>query len=251
MTARVSPASPLSRLLIPGLCTLVALAILISLGVWQLERKQWKEGLIESLDRQMKAPPVPLPPPSEWGSLTRQNSEFRKVSLRVDIPAGSQPALLYTGSSALRADVKQPGYFVFTPARLPDGETIVVNRGYVPVERRDAATAGPTGPVEITGFIRWPETATLFVADRDTKGDIFFLRDPKQMAEARGWGQVAPFYIDQEGPVPAGGLPRPGPLKVNLRNDHLGYAITWFGLAASLIAVFAAFAARNWYHKTA
>lgn len=247
MTAAVSHPSLLRRLLIPGLFTLVGLAILISLGVWQLQRKQWKEGLIASLDREMKAPPVPLPPASQWPNLTPENSEFRRVSLRAEFPAGAKPAYLYTGASALREDVKQPGYFVFAPARLPDGRIVVVNRGYVPMDRRQEK---PTGPIEIVGFIRWPESPGWFVSDRDTAGEVWFVRDPEMMAEMRGWGSVAPFYIDQESPVPAGGLPRPGPLSVKLRNDHLGYAITWFGLAASLAAVFAAWAARNRYHKT-
>jgi cytochrome oxidase assembly protein ShyY1 len=70
------------------------------------------------------------------------------------------------------------------------------------------------------------------------------------MAERRGWGPVAPFYIDQEAPVPAGGFPKPGKLTVKLRNDHLGYALTWFGLAAALACVFAVWATREWYLKT-
>ncbi|ARP98594.1 SURF1 family protein [Pseudorhodoplanes sinuspersici] len=247
MTAAATDPSLLRRLLIPGLFTLVGLAILISLGVWQLERKQWKEGLIASLDRQMKAPPVPLPPASQWLNLTQDNSEFRHVSLRAEFPADAKPAYLYTGASALREDVKQPGYFVFAPARLPDGRVVVVNRGYVPMDRPQKI---PAGPVDIVGFIRWPESPGWFVSDRDATGEVWFVRDPEMMATVRGWGSVAPFYIDQESPVPAGGLPRPGSLSVNLRNNHLGYAITWFGLAASLAAVFAAWAARNWYHKT-
>lgn len=247
MTTAVTHPSLLRRLLIPGLFTLAGLAILISLGIWQLERKQWKEDLIASLDRQMKAPPVPLPPASQWPRLTRENSEFRRVSLRVEFPSNAKPAYLYTGASALREDVKQPGYFVFAPARLPDGHIVVVNRGYVPMDRPETM---PGGPGEIVGFIRWPEAPGWFVSDRDSSGEVWFVRDPQMMAKARGWGSVAPFYIDQESPVPAGGLPRPGSLSVNLRNNHLGYAITWFGLAASLAAVFAAWAARNRYRKT-
>ena len=247
MTAAGTQPSTLRRLLIPGLFTLVGLAILISLGLWQLERKQWKEGLIATLDRQMKAPPVPLPSASQWPKLTRENSEFRRVSLRAEFPADAKPAYLYTGASALREDVKQPGYFVFAPARLPDGRVVVVNRGYVPM---DHPRENPAGPGEIVGFIRWPESPGLFVPDRNETGEIWFVRDPEAMAKTRGWGFVAPFYIDQESPVPAGGLPRPGPLSVNLRNDHLGYAITWFGLAASLAAVFAAWATRKRYDKT-
>ena len=247
MTIAATHPSLLRRWLIPGLFTLVGLAVLISLGVWQLERKQWKEGLIASLERQMQAPSASLPPSSQWSELTRDNSEFRRVSLRAEFIPDAPPAYLYTGASALRVDVKQPGYFVFAPARLEDGRMVVVNRGYVPMDRQHEK---PVGVAEITGFIRWPEKPGWFVSEHDAKGDIWFVRDPQTMATVRNWRSVAPFYIDQEGPVPPGGLPRPGTLTVKLKNDHLGYAITWFGLAASLAAIFAIWAARNRYHKT-
>ena len=236
------------RLIVPGLFTIVSLAILISLGMWQLQRKAWKEGLIATLDAQMAASPAPLPSPSEWPSLNRDNSEFRRVTLRADFAADAKPIYLYTGASALRADVKQPGYFVFVPAKLPDGETVVVNRGYAPMDRKAEPASGT---VEIAGYVRWPETPGWFVSEHDAAGDIWFVRDPAAMAKLRGWGAVAPFYIDQEGPVPPGGLPKPGPLAVKLRNDHLGYAITWFGLAASLAAVFLGWAIRERYNKAA
>lgn len=235
------------RLLVPGVFTIVSLAILISLGIWQLQRKVWKEGLIATLDAQLKAQPLPLPPPSQWQALNRENSEFRRVTLRADVIADAKPAYLYTGASALRTDVKQPGYFVFAPARLPGGQTVVVNRGYVPVDRKDQPLSSSA---EITGYIRWPESPRWFMTEHDAKGDISFVRDPAAMAKTRGWGAVAPFYIDQEAPVPPQGLPKPGPLTVKLKNDHLGYAITWFGLAASLVAVFLAWAIRERYIST-
>jgi surfeit locus 1 family protein len=235
------------RLLIPAIFTIAGLAILVSLGVWQLQRKAWKEGLIATLEAQIKAEPLPLPPPSQWPEMTRDNSEFRRVKLHTDTSADAKAVYLYTGASALRTDVKQAGYFVFVPAKLPDGRTVVVNRGYIPIDRKDERFSGAT---EITGYIRWPEVSGLFVTEHDTKGDIWFVRDPAAMANARGWGPVAPFYIDQEAPVPPQGFPKPGPLTVKLKNDHLGYAITWFGLAASLLAVFIAWAARERYNKT-
>ena len=155
--------------------------------------------------------------------------------------------LTYAVKRKTWADVKQQGYFVFAPARLPGGQIVVVNRGYVPVDRK---AEPPAGPVDITGYLRWPETPGWFVSERGTDGDIWFVRDPAAMATYRGWGPVAPFYIDQESPVPPQGFPKPGPLAVKLRNDHLGYAVTWFGLAASLAAVFLAWALRERYNRT-
>lgn len=239
-------ASRTRRLLGPGIAALVAFGILVSLGTWQLHRKEWKEALIASLERQMKAKPLPLPEPSS--NLLLGNAEFRKVSLRLEFLSDKKPALLYTGASALREDVKQPGYFVFAPARLTDGRVVVINRGYVPLDRADAV-ASPA-PTEITGYIRLRETPGSFVAAHDSKGEIWFVRDPQAMAAQLQWGPVEAFYIDQEAPAPASGLPRPGPLTVKLKNDHLGYALTWFGLAAALAAVFSAWAIREWYQNT-
>lgn len=234
------------RLIVPGLFTIAGLAVLISLGVWQLQRKQWKEGLIAALEQRLSAQPVDLPSPQQWHQLNQQDAEFRRVKVRVTFPDDARPAWFYSGASALRPDVKGPGYFVFVPGRLPGGATVVVDAGYVPQLQHPSVI----GTTEIVGVLRWPEQAGLFISERDTSGDTWFVRDHLSMSRARHWGEVAPFYIDQEGPVPSRGLPKPGPLTVKLRNDHLGYALTWFGLAAALAAVFLAWAIRERYHKT-
>jgi cytochrome oxidase assembly protein ShyY1 len=234
------------RLLIPAIFTIISLAILISLGVWQLQRKAWKEGLIARLEQRLSAPPIDLPPPQEWHQLKQQDAEFKRVRVRVTVPDDARPAWFFSGASALRPDVKGPGYFVFVPGRLPSGATVVIDAGYVP-KLQHPPIAGTT---EIVGFMRWPEQAGLFISEHDTSGDTWFVRDHLSMARARRWGEVAPFYIDQEAPVPPEGFPKPGPLTVKLKNDHLGYAITWFGLAASLLAVFLVWAAKERYNKT-
>lgn len=233
------------RLLFPSLFAMVGFAILISLGFWQLHRKEWKEGLTASLERQMAAKPVQLPAGDV--ELLLGNAEFRRVALRTEFIKDAKPAFLYTGASALREDVKQPGYFVFAPARLPDGRVVVVNRGYLPLDRKDETG---NAPEEITGYLRYAERPGWFVSPHDAKGEMWFVRDPQAMAKVLQWGPVAPFYIDQEAPAPSGGFPRPGKLAVHLRNDHLGYALTWFGLAAALAAVFGAWVYREWYLKT-
>jgi surfeit locus 1 family protein len=225
------------RLLAPMIVTATALAMLIALGIWQLERKAWKESLIATLQQRTSAAPAALPRPETWANLTPEDSEFRRVKLQLEF-LDRLHAWLYTSGSALREDVKSPGYFVFVPARLPNGQIVVVNTGYAP-ERQYPWKAGQA---EIVGYLRWPDAPTWFVSEHDTSGGTWFVRDQRAMAQVRGWGEVAPFYIDQEGPVPPGGLPRPGAVKVNLRNDHLGYALTWFGLAAALGAIFALWA---------
>lgn len=235
--------APLGRrsILIPSLFTLAALVVLVGLGLWQLERLQWKEGLIATLERRINAPPIPLPPPKQWASLSQDDWEFRRVAMTVEFIQDVSHAYVYTSGSALRPDVKQPGYFKFAPARLPTGETVVVNVGYFPAGSRYTWTVRRA---EITGYLRWPEEPRWFVSNSDASGLVWHVRDHREMAKMlSGWGaSVAPFYIDQEAPVPASGLPRPGPLTVKLRNDHLGYALTWFGLAAVLLVVFGVWA---------
>ena len=227
-------------MLIPGAAALASLVVLFGLGTWQLERKAWKETLIATLDRRLNDAPAALPPPSEWTAMRPENSEFSRVRLRVEFPKAGD-ALVYTSGSAIRDDVKGAGYFVFSPARLPNGQQVVINRGFVP----DRAYPAVAGAVDIVGALRWPEAGSAFVSDHDAAGDVWMVRDPAAMAQRKGWGAVAPFYVEQEAPVPPGGLPHPAPLKVHLRNDHLQYAITWYGLAAVLVVMFAIWAVRR------
>jgi cytochrome oxidase assembly protein ShyY1 len=227
-------------MLVPGAVALAALVVLLGLGTWQLERKAWKEALIATLDHRLNDAPIALPPPAEWVGMTPGNSEFTRVRLRLEFSNASD-ALVYTTGSAIRDDVKGVGYFVFSPAHLPDGQQVVVNRGFVPERSYPSAP----GAADVVGALRWPEAGSAFVSDHDAAGDVWMVRDPAAMAQLKGWGAVAPFYIEQEGPVPPGGLPHPAPLKVQLRNDHLQYAVTWYGLAAVLVVMFAIWAAKR------
>jgi cytochrome oxidase assembly protein ShyY1 len=219
-----------------SIMTTIALAILVGLGVWQLQRKAWKEGLIAALEQRLAAAPIALPQPGSWTGLTPADAEFRRVKVEVEF-LDKPHAFVYAAGSALREDIKTRGYFVFTPARLPTGEVVVVDIGWVPEHQQKSFPWSP-GKAEIVGYLRWPEKPSWFIADHDPSGEAWFVRDQIKMADVRGWGPVAPFYIDLQSPAPAGGLPRPGTLTVRLRNDHLGYALTWFGLAATLVGVF-------------
>jgi surfeit locus 1 family protein len=120
-----------------------------------------------------------------------------------------------------------------------------VNRGCVPLDRKDPSTRVPglvSGPIDIVGVLRWPDARSWFTPNDDAAKNTWFVRDPSVIAAEKSWGPVPPFYVEQEAPVPPGGLPVPGKLEPNLPNNHLQYAITWFGLAAVLAGVFAVFA---------
>ncbi|MGB8484932.1 MAG: SURF1 family protein [Xanthobacteraceae bacterium] len=222
------------RLLVPTLIAVTAALVATALGAWQLQRKTWKEGLIAAMDARLAAALVPLPPASEWPSLTAADAEFRRVKFHAQFE--QRPGVwVYVAGSALRDDIKDPGYFAFQPARLDDGRTVVVNRGYVPMDRTVPWTGGS---LDVVGYLRWPEARPWFLSDTNKSSDTWFVRDPSAMAAAKGWGEVAPFYVDQESPAPPDGLPRPGTLKVNLPNDHFQYALTWFGLALVIVVMF-------------
>jgi surfeit locus 1 family protein len=229
-------------MLVPSALALTGFVVLLGLGTWQIERKAWKEALIARLQERVSAQPQPLPAPEQWPQLKPENSEFRRVKAALEF-LDRPHAYLFASGSALRPDIKSPGYFVFAPARLQSGAIVVVDVGHVGPDRRYPWTGGKA---EIVGYLRWPEAPSWFVADHDASGSVWFVRDHRSMAKLKGWGdEVAPFYIDQESPVPPGGLPKPGPLAVQLRNDHLQYALTWYGLAVVLAVIFAIWAAKR------
>jgi surfeit locus 1 family protein len=228
-------------LLIPAL---LAFIVLIGLGTWQIQRKAWKENLIATLDAQLAAPPIALPPPAAWSGLDRKDYEYRRVILQATFD-NSKEALVFAAPSTFRPDVSDPGYWVFTPARLAGGDVVLVNRGFVPDGRQEPATRPQgqiTGPVEIVGSMRWREEHHWFTPADEPAKNLWFSADPQAMAKAKGLGAVAPFYVEQESPVPPGGLPQPGKLRVTLPDNHLQYALTWYGLALVLVIWFGVWA---------
>ena len=205
------------------LLALAAVAVLIGLGVWQLERKAWKEGLIATLEQRLDADATGLPPPETWRDLDTAQNEFRRVKFSAEFQHDKE-ALAYTAGSTLRADATGPGYWVFTPARLSDGRVVVVNRGLAPEGRQRPATRAEgqvAGFHEIEGVMRWPEPRNLFTPADDSQRNLWFVRDHQAMAAAKSWGAVAPFYIEQEAPPQPGGLPSVGKVRPNLPNNHL------------------------------
>jgi cytochrome oxidase assembly protein ShyY1 len=227
-----------------GIFTLLTLALLIGLGVWQLQRRAEKHALIAQLTERLAAAPAALPSPAQWSALTPAGDEFRRV--RFSATYESRPdAMVYSSGSAIREDISGPGTWAFLPARLPGGEAIVINAGFVQNTMQDRAQQDRavarlvTGvPVTLTGYIRFPESAGALTPQENIARRLWFTRDHLAIARALGWGEVAPFYIDLESPVAASGIPKPGPLDVHLKDDHLQYAITWFGLACAVMIAF-------------
>jgi len=240
MTAGASHRRPWLSVLLLGLFTAAVVAVLAGLGVWQVERKTEKEALLAALDVKLSAPPIPLPPREAWPRLDRAGNEFRSVTFPAEF-LHDQEARVYGAASTYRPDVSGAGYWIFTPARLLGGSLVIVNRGFVPDGRDDPRTREEgqvKGVVEMTGALRWPEAHGAFVPKDEPEHNLWYTRDLESMAKAKGWSAVAPFYIELAAPTPPGGLPKPGVLKPTLPNNHLQYAITWFGLAAVFAIAF-------------
>jgi cytochrome oxidase assembly protein ShyY1 len=228
-----------------GVFTLVMVTLFVGLGIWQLQRRVEKHALIAALTERLAAAPEPLPSPAQWSGLTPARDEFRRVSFAATYGRGPD-AMVYSSGSAVREDISGPGTWAFLPARLPTGETIVINTGFVQntmqergQQDRAVARLLTREPVTLSGYIRFPETGGVLTPAENPATRLWFIRDHLAMARALGWGEVAPFYVDLEQPVPASGIPKPAALEVHLKDDHLQYAITWFALAGAVMIAFA------------
>ncbi|OKO84922.1 surfeit 1 protein [Bradyrhizobium sp. NAS80.1] len=227
-----------------ALFTLFLTAVFVALGAWQLQRRVAKHELIAALTERLAAAPIALPPPAQWATLNPARDEFRRVSLTATY-APLADAMVYSAGSAVRKDASGPGTWAFLPARLPSGETVVIDAGFVEntmqdrgVEDRAMKKLVTGQPVALTGYLRFPEAPGWLTPAENRDKRLWFVRDHLAIARALGWGTVAPFYIDLEQPAPENNIPRPGPLDVHLKDDHLQYAITWFTLAGAVLIAF-------------
>jgi surfeit locus 1 family protein len=232
----------------PSLFTLVAFAILMSLGFWQLERLRWKEALIARIEARIHATPVPLPPAASWAQMKAQDYDYLPVRVEGVLDA-KREALIFRGVGKMSAkDMAQPGYWVMVPLTTDDGGEILINRGFVPLARKEPATRPDPQRgqrVTLTGLLRAPEERGVFTPADDAKTGQWFTRDPRALATALQLTNAAPFSLDEAAHSAAPGLPAGGATVFEIPNNHLSYAGTWFGLAATLLGVFAVMVMRR------
>jgi surfeit locus 1 family protein len=232
------------RLLWPSLMTLVGLAITLSLGTWQLQRRAWKEGLIARIEQRTKRPAVPL---EEALRVWRETRDVEYLRVRLS------GRLLHDKEVHLQAiDRRVAGWHVITPLETASATIVLVNRGFVPdaaKERSLRAQGLPQGNVDITGLARMPPAAKpAFVPDNDPARNRWYWLDFAHMFRTmleNTERPYAPFVVDAEiahvTAPPAGGATR-----LALPNRHLEYALTWFGLAATLFGVYVAYVRSRW-----
>lgn len=247
-------------LLWPTLFALPALAVLLGLGTWQLNRKAWKEGVIGQINARASAPPMPLAevlgrmtashPPGEDSGV----GEYTRVLVRGTFDHGRE---LFVYAPHPRFG---PGYHVYTPlilSRSACTRFVLVNRGFVPEALRAPdkrpegqigapRQGGEAGAADVVGLLRFAERPGAFTPANEPQKNLWFWRDVAGMAKAAAPEQGScpvHFVIDAEAePANPGGWPRGGTTNLKLANRHLEYALTWFGLAATLVGVYMAFA---------
>ncbi|MBB2697378.1 UNVERIFIED_ORG: surfeit locus 1 family protein [Rhizobium esperanzae] len=216
-----------------AVCLVLLATALAALGTWQVQRLAWKRDLILRVDQRVHAAAVPASARADWDKVNAGDDEYRRVSVAGKL-ANDKETLVYA-STALG-----PGYWVMTPLMLADGTAILINRGFVPTDRRDPTTRREgqlPGPVEITGLMRMTEPTGSLLQSNDVAADRWYSRDVAAIAQKRGVGTVAPYFIDADATANPGGLPVGGLTIIHFRNNHLLYAITWYGMAAMALAL--------------
>lgn len=205
---------------------LLLIALFLALGFWQIDRREWKLDLIAKVEARLAAEPVDAPGPAAWRDITARDAYRRVTAAGRFLNDRETPVLAVTEYGS--------GYWILTPLVTP-GFTVLVNRGFVPPDRRDPATREALeGEVTVTGLLRVTEPDGGFLRANDPASGRWYSRDVPAIAAAEGIGDAAPYFIDAGAAPNPGGLPIGGLTVVRFRNTHLSYALTWFGLAAGL-----------------
>lgn len=231
----------------PTVATAVALAILAALGIWQLERKAWKEDLLEQVRSRAYGAPVDIPAETAWPGWQAAAGEFTRVRLSGRFQ--DEETVPVHGLAEIRRNQASQGYYLFTPLRRDDGTTVVINRGFVPGDQLratlDRLPAQDDGVSEVVGLLRAPEERGWFVPENQPDRGEWFVRNLTDMAAARRLVRSAPFYVDAGASPGQAGWPAGGQTQLTLPNNHLQYAFTWFGLGGALLGVYGRFAWRR------
>lgn len=206
---------------------LLLTALLVGLGVWQIKRLSWKLDLIARVEARVHAPPQAAPGPAEWPRIDAAGYEYRHVEATGTF-LNDKEAQVYAST------VLGPGYWVLTPLRETDGTIVIVNRGFVPTDRRNPATRQDgelSGEAKVVGLLRIDEPKGTLLRSNVPAAERWYSRDVGAIAQTRGLRNVAPYFIDADDTKTPGGMPVGGLTQIVFPNNHLVYAITWFGLA--------------------
>lgn len=211
---------------------LFAALVFTALGTWQVQRLFWKLDLIARVDARIHAAPVAPPLSTEWASLKPEDQEYRHVTVRGTFDHGSETLVQAVTELG-------PGFWVLTPLRMADGQSILINRGFVPPDRRapNTRSEGQTaGETTVTGLLRISEPGGAFLRSNNPAAGNWYSRDVAAIGSDKGLTNLVPFFIDADATANPGGYPVGGLTVVQFRNSHLVYLLTWYSLAIMSIA---------------
>lgn len=208
------------RLLLLGL-SLLATVLFLALGIWQVERRAWKLDLIARVETRLASAPVPAPDRADWPRISREADEYRRVT-------ATGRFLPDRAIRTMAVTEKGAGSWLLVPLVTESGDTILINRGFVPPDWQGSAGEGS---VTVTGLLRLPEPGGGFLRSNDPAHDRWYSRDVAAIAAARNLDPVAPYFIDADASGNGPGRPVGGLTVVAFHNSHVVYALTWFGLA--------------------
>jgi surfeit locus 1 family protein len=230
---------PAQKLIGFTIATIAAFALLIGLGVWQLQRLEWKQGLIAEIESRTKAPPIGL---AEALALARPGEDPSYLHVRVAGRfANDKERHLYAIADGA------PGWHLITPLVTDDGAIVLVDRGFVPDAMKEQSARPQSlveGETSVTGLVRLAESQGTFTPDTDAARNRWYYRDLDGMARSMFGDKapnLAPFFLEAEESGPPGNWPLGGQTRLDLPNNHLQYALTWFLLAVCLLVIYAVY----------
>ncbi len=222
----------------PSLIALPAILVMVGLSFWQIERLQWKEGLIAEREARIAAAPLArLPAGADLGA-----AEYRRIRLAGVFRHDRE---FYAPARSQNGNV---GLWVLTPFQIADGDLILVNRGWVPAERADPKSRAEgliAGPIEIEGILRLPQKRSWPQPENEPEKNRWFYIAPQEIEAFAGIGLRRDLYLDAVKSDVPGGFPIGGQTRIALPNDHLQYAITWGVLALALGVIYILYHAKN------
>jgi len=222
---------PFRPTLWPTLFTVPALILLLGLGTWQVERLHWKEGLIATRTERSSGPPIALPAAAAQPA----DYEFSKTRASGHFLNDKE---MYLAARSLNGNA---GFHVVTPLVVSDGSAVLVDRGWIPLERKEPATRAEgelAGEVSIEGLLRGSQKQSWLVPDNDPQANVWFYVDVPAMARAVRLARVRPYFIEAGPAANPGGYPIGGQSHIELPNNHLQYALTWYSFAVSLAVIY-------------
>jgi surfeit locus 1 family protein len=217
-----------------GLLAVLGVAVFagfMALGIWQVHRRTWKHDLVARVDARVHAEPVGAPRRGQWPAVNAANDEYRRVKLTGTFQPDK--SVRVRASTELGA-----GFWLLTPMLTQDGSEVIVNRGFVVTTwcgGKATCTSGPAGETTVVGLLRISEPKGAFLQANDPAHDRWYSRDVAAIAAAKGLGPSAPYFVDADAASSPGRDGNDGPVGgltvIAFPDNHLMYALTWFGLA--------------------